>query len=783
MSSECITIRVPSEARQGKLLPLGGTDADGTEYTVDNISFLRSGRRFLPVMGEFHFSRWERDGWREAILKMKAGGVQILATYVFWIYHEEIRGEWDFEGSRDLRSFLMLCREMKMPVWLRLGPWAHGECRNGGFPDWLTELAGNTGMELRSNDPAYLSLVRNYWEKLSEQCKGMMVKDGGPILGIQLENEYGHAGGTSDPVQGKAHLLTLKRMAQELGFEVPYYTATGWGGAHVAELEMLPVLGGYVDAPWDRSLEELPASEDFLFLPYHDDTNIASDAGGENRSPGFHAQDNPYLTAELGAGLQVTGHRRTYPWPEDIEALAVCMLGSGAGLLGYYMYHGGTHPDGKTGSLEEVPGAYGYNRLPKKSYDFQTCIRESGEIGESFGRLKKLHLMLEDFGGSLAGSMTLLPEQTLSSPEDLKTLRLALRWDPVTGEGFLFLNAHQRKRRMQDHMDFSVRMRREGCPESIIDHLFIQSGKCGIVPFHIAVGDVYLEKTNAYVLCRLKDHIVLYTEAGMEEKIYYVWSDQADHSDRVILLTRQEADRVFRYEDALYITQRTDSVLLNTADLPDADRKGNALAEESGIKSLKLITKDPSEKILVIRSDSAEEERRKEGHKEDSREASQAAAADGLDGQGSKGQIWSQINAVQWTLKNTASADMEGKSRIPLYAEYQLTIQYPTEDVPDLHEIYLEVDYLGDRAELYEETRLLADWFTTGEKWHIALRRLGFPKVLTIRVYDSRNLISPEFGDHVYYDLPVQAGCEIRKLRLVPEFSLSLQDQIRSRSR
>ena len=101
-------------------------------------------------MGEFHFSRYEPEDWEEELLKMRAGGVDIAATYVFWIHHEERQGEWDFTGCRDLRRFLEICRRIDMPVWLRIGPWAHGECRNGGFPDWGGIGPGAEGAYQRS---------------------------------------------------------------------------------------------------------------------------------------------------------------------------------------------------------------------------------------------------------------------------------------------------------------------------------------------------------------------------------------------------------------------------------------------------------------------------------------------------------------------------------------------------------------------------------------------------------------------------------------------------------
>ena len=106
------------------------------------------------------------------------------------------------------------------------------------------------------------------------------------------------------------------------------------------------------------------------------------------------------------------------------------MLGGGANLLVYYMYHGGINPEGKETTLQESR-ATGYNNdLPVKSYDFQTCIRESGEVNESYGRLRRLHLLLQDFGEELAGSETCFPEKLPESPVDLHTLRTTARVNP-----------------------------------------------------------------------------------------------------------------------------------------------------------------------------------------------------------------------------------------------------------------------------------------------------------------------------------------------------------------
>src|SRR5271168_2739414 len=117
--------------------PAGGRSPEGHVFSVNNRYLMRDGSPWLPVMGEFHFARYPEAKWEEEILKMKAGGIQIISIYIFWIYHEEIEGDFDWSGQRNLRHFIELCAKHGMYVWVRIGPWDHGEVRNGGFPDWL----------------------------------------------------------------------------------------------------------------------------------------------------------------------------------------------------------------------------------------------------------------------------------------------------------------------------------------------------------------------------------------------------------------------------------------------------------------------------------------------------------------------------------------------------------------------------------------------------------------------------------------------------------------------
>src|SRR5580698_966785 len=126
-----VTIQAPPPAGTGYFE--FGTDKDpkGDEISVNSRSLLLNGHPWFPVMGEFQYSRVPENEWRDELLKMKAGGVDVVSTYVFWIHHEEIEGQFDWTGSRNLRHFIQLCQETGLNVFVRCGPWDHGEVRNG----------------------------------------------------------------------------------------------------------------------------------------------------------------------------------------------------------------------------------------------------------------------------------------------------------------------------------------------------------------------------------------------------------------------------------------------------------------------------------------------------------------------------------------------------------------------------------------------------------------------------------------------------------------------------
>jgi len=462
----------------------------GSTLTVDSRSLLLAGEPWLPVMGEFHYSRYPEAEWRDELIKMELGGISIVATYVFWIHHEEIETEFDWSGRRSLREFVRLCGELGLYSIVRCGPWCHGECRNGGLPDWLLEK----NIKTRSNDPVYLGYTANLYTQIHAQIDGLLWKQGGPVIGIQLENEY------DGPAE---HLLALKRMAQDTGIDVPLYTRTGWPelSTPMPAGEILPLFGGYPDGFWDRSLGQMPPgfAENYLFRTTRNDASVATDQLGvravksEDDNPLY-----PYFACEIGGGMMPSYHRRIQIFPKDIEALALAKLGSGTNLPGYYMYHGGANPEGLLSTLQESQATGYWNDLPVKSYDFQAPLGEFGQAREHYHSLRRMHLFLRDFGHELATMTPSIP------PANDAQLRWCIRTDG--NKGFLFFNNYQRLEPMPPHkgVQFSLKLPSSEMtiPKGAVT---IPAGTCFFWPFNIDLGGARLVYATAQPICSVTD--------------------------------------------------------------------------------------------------------------------------------------------------------------------------------------------------------------------------------------------------------------------------------------
>jgi len=487
-----IDASIPALPLETGFLHMGGKSSSGHEIAVNHRYLTLDGRPWLPVMGEFHFSRFPEKYWEEEILKMRAGGIQIISTYIFWIHHEEVEGQFDWSGQRDLRHFAELCAKHGMYLFVRIGPWAHGEVRNGGFPDWLLKK-GPT----RRNDPTYLLYVQRFYGEIGKQLQGLLWKNGGPVIGIQLENEYDEHG----PGAGAEHIAALKKLALQAGLEVPLYTVTGWPSLDFPPGEVIPAFGGYADGFWWGSLKELPANDIYLF-------NLRRDSGHSPPYEQFNLPDPrltryPYFIAEGGGGMETAYHRRPLISPDDVAASSLTHIGSGANLYGYYMYHGGANPEGKLSTLQESSATDYPNDLPIISYDFQAPLGEFGQVRPSLNRLRPLHLFLQDFGANLAPMIATLPANIPTSPADSGPSRVALRSDGK--HGFLFLNNYLRNYPLPGRRGFQVSIKLPSqtvtVPSKPID---VPPGAYFIWPINLDLKGINLEYATAQLVCQLE---------------------------------------------------------------------------------------------------------------------------------------------------------------------------------------------------------------------------------------------------------------------------------------
>ena len=470
-------------------LNMGGKNPKGEEINVTSRYFTRNGKPWIGVMGEFHFSRYSRENWHRELAKMKAGGITIVSTYLFWIYHEEIEGKMDFGGDNDIRAFIEECKDVGLDVVIRIGPWAHGECRNGGFPDWLLKK----NYKLRDNNEEYLAVVKKWYQSIYNEVKGLFYKDGGNIIAVQIENEF---------VDNAEHLAKLKEIAVECGFIAPIYTVTGWNSASGAKIpvdEVMPVFGGYCEAPWENHMNRLSPSPHYFFNRMRNDSAIGTDLIAKTQSDGWQLpyERYPFATCELGGGIEVTHHRRPIIKPMDIYAVSLVKLGDGNNLVGYYMYHGGTNKIGELSTFNETK-ATGYpNDYPILSYDFQAPLSEYGEVREQYGLLNMLHMFVNDFGEEFA-PMIAVDSANSVAVDDTNSLRYGMRTNGKSG--FVFVNHYQRLTELADIENAVISAENVEFPP--ID---VKGEVSFFMPFNMKMGDSVLEYATAQPLCKCDD--------------------------------------------------------------------------------------------------------------------------------------------------------------------------------------------------------------------------------------------------------------------------------------
>ena len=520
----------------------------GSKVTWDQHSLLFDGRRSCLVMGEAHYSRIPEAEWQAEVHKMREGGVNIVATYIFWNHIEERKGIFDWSGQRNLRHFLEVCKAEGMPVILRMGPWCHGEVRGGGLPDWLFEEK----VRARSEDSTFLAYTHRLYRQIFTQVQGLQWKDGGPVVAAQFDNEWGG---------NASYLMALKKLALDVGFDLPFYTTTGWPGLRTPLPfgEMIPLYGDYADGFWDRSTKELAGSywEAFHFKAVRVSTSIGTDFIDYSKgTANTKAEPYPYFTCELGGGMMPSYHRRVYVYPEDALSMAVVKLGSGSNLLGYYMYHGGTNPDGLYSNLNEVQNSpnTNHNDMPHKTYDFQAPLGEFGQLNPHFFLLRPLHMFMADFSELLAPMEAHYPcaeHKAEAGADDY------LRWSYRSNgnSGFVFVNNYDRLRNLSPKQGVQFEVCDQRFPQRPVT---IPASCSAVFPVNIPLNGSTLQYATAQLVAQRDGRVYMMALEGLPVEMKVDGKVLRNVKPRglerpvyrnIYLLSQQQAGKLFLPED------------------------------------------------------------------------------------------------------------------------------------------------------------------------------------------------------------------------------------------
>ncbi|XP_042331102.1 beta-galactosidase isoform X2 [Sceloporus undulatus] len=318
--------------------------------------FLKDGQPFRYISGSIHYSRIPRYYWKDRLLKMKMAGLDAIQTYVPWNFHEPERGVYNFTGDQDLEYFLQLTEEVGLLVILRAGPYICAEWDMGGLPAWLLE---KESIVLRSSDPDYLAAVESWMGVLLPKMRLHLYQNGGPIIMVQVENEYG-----SYFACDFDYLRYLKNLFRQfLGDEVVLFTTDGASPIFLR----------------CGALQGLYSTVDF--------------GPGRNVTAAFLTQRHsepkgPLVNSEFYTGWLDHWGQRHSTVPASILAKSLYeILASGANV-NMYMFIGGTNFGYWNGA--NMP----YMPQPT-SYDYDAPLSEAGDLTEKYFAIMEVIAMFK----------------------------------------------------------------------------------------------------------------------------------------------------------------------------------------------------------------------------------------------------------------------------------------------------------------------------------------------------------------------------------------------------
>lgn len=455
-----------------------------SRYGVNTQYFTKNGKPYTVIAGELHFSRLPKERWRETLLKMRECGINTVSTYVFWNYHEEIKGQFDFAGDKNIAAFLQICRDIAMPCILRIGPWCHGEVIRGGFPKRIHKMT-----KKRCDNPQYLAEVKEFWQGLYKEVKPYL--DGETVIGIQLENEY--TGSTE-------HIRTLRKIAEEIGYETPFFTMTAWPSGK-PDNDFLPMVGGYPDGPWNYGKKALKPNNRFAITPAKTESEIGGDLFKSNAEEKGVYDNIPYASCETGPGNQVTQHRRPYISEKDGYGVCFAKFASGVNWLGYYMFCGGANPNDR---LMQENRLTGYpNNYPIIDYDFQAPISRYGVCRAHGDRLRLMHLFISEFDNEICTKQVYFPKWKSNNPNDISFLKCSVRADE-NGGGYFFASTYEKGLKYNDFKDVNVTFKINDTTINL-PSVDIKAGSIFFYPFNLKLGSVHFDYILAQPIAKTEN--------------------------------------------------------------------------------------------------------------------------------------------------------------------------------------------------------------------------------------------------------------------------------------
>ena len=471
----------------------------------------------------------------------------------------------------------------------------------------------------------------------------------------------------------------------------------------------------------------------------------------------------PYFTCELGGGMMTSYHRRISINPMDIFSMALVRVGSGSNLPGYYMYHGGTNPEGELTTLNESQTSnYTFsNDLPIKTYDFQAPLGEFGQVNEQYHLLRGLHLFLNDFGSELTSMAPAFPE---NAPTDFKSdsiLRWCVRSDGKSG--YVFVNNYHRLKTLtpKSGVQFNIDLPDEKLkiPSSPIT---VTSNSSFFWPFNLQLNDVNLIYATAQPIAKVVDKNILtivfaesegipaefaFSKEGVsiessavkvkEEKSQFLFTQVKPSTDAVIRLRD-----IHNKEVRIVLLNKANSLACWKQELAGKDR---LFLTHSGLTCdqslLQLSTKNNNKTSVSIYP------------------ALKSLKLRGISLRGIPDGVFTRYEvekSAQKSLKVTLQCIKEagiprevkmGKAKVamqPEDADFNQAavwrIKLPKGLDPS-RDIYLSFPYLGDVARIYLDNKLLTDNFYNGKPFELGVKRFApdiYKKELTIKILPLR---------------------------------------------